>query len=135
MLVLNGFVPPGTDSPDPPVACGETFVLRAKGFVPMPAVVAERPSMLFCGGDCGVKSWVVKEGGPPAVAVSVVGEVCVVRAKGLVDFGFCDGGEVAKFAAPVLGTTIDCRKGFVPVWLGICRPAGGGGCWKFWGCC
>lgn len=74
MLALKGFVPPGTDSADPPVGCGEIPELRAKGLVPLPAVVADRPTMLFCVGDA---------------AVRIVGGVCVVRAKGLVDFDCC----------------------------------------------
>ena len=115
------------------MACGEVLVLREKGLVLVPAVVAARPGMLPSGGDCGAGP------GAPAVAESVVGDVWVVRVKGLVDFG-CDGeGEVAKFAAPVF-ISIDCRKGFVPVWLGICKAAGGCCCcccccWKLGSCC
>ena len=122
MLVRKGFVPPGTDSAEPPVGCGEVLVLREKGLVPVPAVVAERPRTPPCDGDCGT------EPGAAAVAESVVGDVWVVRAKGLVDFGWEGGGDVAKVGAPALLISIDCRKGFVPVWLGICKAVGGGGC-------
>lgn len=119
-------MPPGTDSPDPPVGCGDVLAVaaRAKGLVA--AVVAERPIAA-----------------PPAVdVVSADGEAFdTLRAKGLVDFccpGIDGGGELPKFCGPppVLVAIMDCRNGLVvwPVSDGTCRPAGGGD-WNGCGCC
>lgn len=86
------------------MGCGERPAVRAKGLVP--AVVAERPRSAPVG----------------------VGEAAV-RAKGLVDFVCCGwrGGAGGMLVLPEgLETSVDCRKGLVPVWVGTWRAAGGG---------